>query len=204
VAGAASLVYEYYGRVLNPGQTPSPAMLKALLLNTPRYLNGVGSGGNLPSNSQGYGDVNLGMLFDGTARMIYDQRPADIFGATGEIRTFNGVVSNTTLPFRVTVVWTDALPDLWQRLRQQPEPGSDRRRQYLPGQRLHWRQLLHRRRATAQQRRSVFIPAGVSALHCTRVIAGNIAGDGVPGNGDTTDQDFALVIYNATLPPDLC
>jgi subtilisin-like proprotein convertase family protein len=28
------------------------------------------------------------------------------------------------------------------------------------------------------------------------VIASNIAGDGVPGNADTTDQDFALVIYN--------
>src|SRR6185436_19137802 len=26
----------------------------------------------------------------------------------------------------------------------------------------------------------------------------NIAGDGVPGNADTTDQDFALVIYNGT------
>ena len=40
-AGAASLLYNYYGRVLNPGQTPSPAMIKALLLNTPRYLNGA-------------------------------------------------------------------------------------------------------------------------------------------------------------------
>jgi hypothetical protein len=51
VAGAASLVYEYYGRVLRPGQTPSPAMLKALLLNSPRYLNGNGAGGTLPSNN---------------------------------------------------------------------------------------------------------------------------------------------------------
>jgi len=30
------------------------------------------------------------------------------------------------------------------------------------------------------------------------VRASSIAGDGVPGNGDTTDQDFALVISNAT------
>ena len=27
--------------------------------------------------------------------------------------------------------------------------------------------------------------------------AGSGAGDGVPGNADTTDQDFALVVYNA-------
>jgi hypothetical protein len=41
VAGAASLVSNYDGRILKPGQTPSPAMLKALLLSTPRYLDGV-------------------------------------------------------------------------------------------------------------------------------------------------------------------
>ena len=30
-----------------------------------------------------------------------------------------------------------------------------------------------------------------------RVVATNVAGDGVPGNGDATDQDFALVVSNA-------
>ena len=29
----------------------------------------------------------------------------------------------------------------------------------------------------------------------------NVAGDGVPGNGDTTDQDFALVVSNADDQP---
>jgi hypothetical protein len=29
-----------------------------------------------------------------------------------------------------------------------------------------------------------------------RIRASNIAGDGVPANGDSTDQDFALVVYN--------
>jgi hypothetical protein len=43
---------------------------------------------------------------------------------------------------------------------------------------------------------SVFIPAGVSGNFTITVRAANIAGDGVPGNADTTDQDFALVIYN--------
>ena len=202
VAGASSLVYEYYGRVLNPGQTPSPAMLKALLLNTPRYLNGVGSGGNLPGTGQGWGDVNLGMLFDGSARMIYDQRPADIFGATGETRTFYGVVSNNTLPFRVTVVWTDA-------------PGPTTGNAYVNNLNLEvtvggntylgnvFSGANSNTGGTADARNnveSVFIPAGVSGDFTVRVIAGNIAGDGVPGNADTTDQDFALVIYNATLP----
>ena len=45
---------------------------------------------------------------------------------------------------------------------------------------------------------SVFIPAGVSGSFTVTVRATNIAGDGVPGNADTTDQDFALVIYNGS------
>jgi hypothetical protein len=45
---------------------------------------------------------------------------------------------------------------------------------------------------------SVFLPAGTSGSFTITVRAANIAGDGVPGNADTTDQDFALIIYNGT------
>src|SRR5262249_58617015 len=45
---------------------------------------------------------------------------------------------------------------------------------------------------------SVFLPAGTTGSITVTVRATNIAGDGVPGNADTTDQDFALVVYNAT------
>ncbi|NJL32750.1 MAG: S8 family serine peptidase [Chloroflexaceae bacterium] len=55
VAGAASLVYEYYGRVLNPGQLPSPAMLKALLLNSPRYMAGEFTNDTLAQCEPGLG-----------------------------------------------------------------------------------------------------------------------------------------------------
>jgi hypothetical protein len=43
---------------------------------------------------------------------------------------------------------------------------------------------------------SVFLPAGQGGMFTVRVRAANIAGDGVPGNSDLTDQDFALVVYN--------
>jgi hypothetical protein len=43
---------------------------------------------------------------------------------------------------------------------------------------------------------SVFLPAGTAGAFTVTVRATNIAGDGVPGNADTTDQDFALVVYN--------
>jgi hypothetical protein len=53
VAGAAQLAYEYYGRVIKPGSSPSPAMLKALLIHSARYLNSTGE--SLPGAAQGWG-----------------------------------------------------------------------------------------------------------------------------------------------------
>src|SRR6185295_3769817 len=45
---------------------------------------------------------------------------------------------------------------------------------------------------------SVFLPAGTTGDFTVTVRASNLAGDGVPGNGDPTDQDFALIVYNAS------
>jgi hypothetical protein len=55
---------------------------------------------------------------------------------------------------------------------------------------------------------SIFIPAGAipegfDGNFKITVRAANIAGDGVPGNENNLDQDFALVVYNiaAVVPP---
>lgn len=201
VAGAASLAYEYYGRVLNHGQTPSPAMLKALLLNSPRYLDGAGTGGTLPSNNQGWGDVNLGTLFDGLPRHLLDQ--SLLFAATGEDYLATGEIISTTQPFRVSLVWTDA-------------PGPTTGNAYVNDLNLEVTvggvtykgnvfSGAHSTSGGAFDARNnvenVFIPAGVSGPFAVRVIAANLAGDGVPGNADGTDQDFALVVYNAAVAP---
>src|SRR5204863_4114161 len=44
---------------------------------------------------------------------------------------------------------------------------------------------------------AVYAPSGASGEFTVRVVAANIVGDGIPGNGDASDQDFALVVYNA-------
>jgi hypothetical protein len=46
---------------------------------------------------------------------------------------------------------------------------------------------------------AVFLPAGESAPFEIKITAANIAGDGVPGSGDNTDQDFALVCDNCEI-----
>src|SRR5205085_9329462 len=45
---------------------------------------------------------------------------------------------------------------------------------------------------------SVFLPAGLTGDFTVLVTAANINSDGVPNEAPSLDQDFALVIYNAT------
>jgi len=54
------------------------------------------------------GEVNMGMAFDGTLRILRDQLAADLFTAGGQTRTFTIAVSDPTKPLRVTLAWTDA------------------------------------------------------------------------------------------------
>src|ERR1017187_911398 len=83
VAGGVSLIYENYPNLLSyevPGAffpnplAPSPAMLKALVINSARYLgSGNYASDNLPSDNFGMGEMDLGTAFDGTPRVLVDQ-----------------------------------------------------------------------------------------------------------------------------------
>ena len=195
VAGGAALVYQDF---LNKGlAAPSPAMVKAVLMGSAAYMNGTGAGGNLPSNSQGMGRMDLGRAFDTAARIRIDQ--TQVLGATGVTHQVTGSVASSTQPFRVTLAWTDA-------------PGPTTGAPWVNNLDLEvtvggvtykgnvFSGANSASGGTADGKNnveSVFLPAGASGNFTVTVRATNIAGDGVPGNADTTDQDFALVIYNA-------
>ncbi len=198
VAGAAQLTYEYYKRALHPGSTPSPAMLKALLINSARYLTGDSAGDTLPSPNQGWGSANLGMLFDNVQRYTLDQ--TYLFTRSGNELSVQGGVVDPSKPFRVSLVWTDA-------------PGTTSGNAYvndldlevlINGQTYKGNFFNGANSAQggsydpANNVENVFLPAGQSGSFKVRVIARNIAGDGVPGNSSSLDQDFALVIYNGS------
>jgi len=203
VAGALSLIQAYLaqgmGGELLP--SPSPAMLKAYLLNSGRRLIGDGTGSiyeSLPSTAQGWGLADLGRAFDGVPRLLIDQ---DILiERSGQQATFSGLVANTSKALRITLAWTDA-------------PGTpsaapwvnDLDLEVIAGGQTYRGNVFFGSTSIAGtgyefDRRNnveaVYIPAGVSGPFVVHVTGYNIAGDGVPGNGDPTDQDFALVIYN--------
>lgn len=205
VAGVAALIRQHFiNQNLNP---PSPALTKAMLLISARYLNGEGANDDLYSSAQGMGMVSLNNYFDNVfnlPRIIRDQTAEDLFTASGQERLFTGIVADGTKPFRVSLVWTDA-------------PGSTAGDAYvnnldlevIVGGRVYKGNAFRRENSTpgsdipnssADNRNnaeSVFLPAGASGPFIIRVRAANIAGDGVPGNGSVLDQDFALVAQNA-------
>jgi hypothetical protein len=198
VAGGAALVRQYF---INLGMTaPSPAMTKAVLMNSARYMNGTGAGGALPSNSQGMGEMNLGELFlrTNSTSIFKDELPGDLFTATGQSRTYSGTIGDTTKPFRVTLAWTDA-------------PGATSGAAYKNNLDLTvtvggntYKGNVFGTSASAiggaadtqNNVDSVFLPAGTSGNFTVTVTATNINSDGVPNNASALDQDFALVVYN--------
>ncbi len=203
VVGACALLRQYF--INNSLTPPSPAMTKAFLVNSARYMTGSGANDTLPSNNQGMGELNLGTAFDGVSRVLLDELPIDIFNASGQTRTFIGTVTDNTKPFRVTLAWTDA-------------PGSTTGNAYnndldlvvTVGTNTYLGNVFSGQYSTtggsADQKdnvESVFLPAGVSGVYTVTVSAANINSDGVPGYADPLNQDFALVVYNgvaATLP----
>ncbi|MEY2784135.1 MAG: hypothetical protein RL277_339 [Planctomycetota bacterium] len=195
IAGAAALVRQWHTN--NGLAVPSPAMTKAALVASASHMTGVGANDTLWSNNQGMGNVNLGRAFDGAARIRVDQ--TQVIGATGGTYTVSGNIPSSTTPFRVVLAYTDAFG---------PTTGNA----YVNNLDLEVtvNGTLYRGNVfsgansiaggTADLRNnleSVFLPAGTSGSFTITVRGTNIAGDGVPGNADTTDQDFALLAYNA-------
>jgi Subtilase family len=214
-AGSAALIYQQF--LNNPNYlaahrtpvgsaAPSPALTKAYLMNTTRYLSGERANDRLPSMGQGMGAINLGHAFDGVQRVIRDQVGADTLSDSGQTRTLLVAVSDASKPFRVSMVYTDA-------------PGSTVGSASVNDLDLivtgagakYLGNVFSKEHSTtggmADQRNNaehVFLPAGIRAgeVFVIRINATAINGDGLPGNGDVTDQDYALVVYNADVVTD--
>jgi len=194
ISGAASLLYRYYQDHF--GAVPSPAMIKAYLINSTRYLLGTSAGDTLPSNNQGYGEANLGMAFDGVSRIVADQHT--LLSASGSVYTLAGGVGDPAQPLRVTLAWSDAPGALSgaayvNNLDLEVAIGGQT---YLGNVFAGPDSITGGNPDPRNNVESIVLPTGLSGTFTITVKATNIAGDGVPGNGDFTDQDFALVCYN--------
>src|SRR5262249_1820300 len=106
VAGGCALLRQYF--INNNTNPPSPAMTKAYLMNSARYMTGASANDSLWSNNQGMGEMNLGTAFDGVTRYLRDQLTNDMFTASGQTRIYVLQIVDPSKPLRVTIAWTDA------------------------------------------------------------------------------------------------
>lgn len=198
VAGAAALFTEFW-KNNNAGVNPTPAMVKAALINGAVEVTGQGASDPRPNGSEGWGRVNLkNVLNSGAAISYFDQNVP--LGDVGSIKNFIGSVSDNSRPLRVSLVWTDppAAGD--------PALVNDLDLEVLVGGNKFKGNVLSAGTSAAggsadnrNNVENVFIPAGVAGQVTIRVLAKALNGNGILGNADPTDQNFALVVYNANV-----
>ena len=199
VAGMAALFRESAtasGRAAAP-PLPSPALTRAALANASTDLvGGTGAGGSAPSSNQGWGLGNLARLLDTGSRFL-DQETR--FDATGETLTRSFAATTPAQPVRVTLAWTDPPgPTSGNSFVNNLDLSVTRASSTFKGNVFSGGVSITGGTAdTRNNLESVYLPAGVSGDFTVTVTAANIAGNGVPGVGDGTDQDFALVVSNA-------
>ncbi len=200
VSGAAALSYQWLRARL--GSDPSPALVKALLLNSTSYLNGAFGGDNLPGAHQGWGLLDVGRMFESTSRILYDESESRTFTESGGAPfETTGIIVDPTKEFRALLVWSDA-------------PGSGATNapyvnqlnlEVVVGGVVYSGNNFQGQYSKAGGQtdflnnvQGVRLPAGATGPVVIRVRPTLIAGDGVPGNESILDQDFALVVTNAS------
>ena len=198
VAGGAALAYQWFRS--NFGSDPSPALVKALLLNSTSYMGGKFAADNLPGAHQGWGLLNIARMFEQTSRIVYDQSPARTFTESGGTPfEITGTIPDSSKEFRVMLVYSDA-------------PGSSATNapyvnqlnlEVVVGGVVYQSNVFNGQYSVTggqqdflNNTQGVRLPAGTTGPFVVRVRPTVIAGDGVPQEGGLLDQDFALVVTN--------
>jgi len=203
VTGAVALFYERYRNLY--GMDPSPALVKAAFLPVAHDLAGnLDADDNIlghPFDSkQGWGRLDATAVLNPYSMMLYFDQAVSL-DDTGEIWTDEFITSDPIIGLRAMLVWTDA-------------PGHG-----LGGTTDAWVNDLDLSLAINGQTyfgnnfgsdgysiaggtpdgmnntEGIFLSVSPTGAFTLTVTAANISGDGVPNDGDSTDQDFALAIY---------
>lgn len=197
IAGAAALFTQFW-KNNNGGNNPSPALVKAALINGTQDMTGTLATAAIPNGNEGWGRLNLQNVLNTGVGMKYVNQTRAL-ATVGEEFSVSGTVASTGRHFRVSLVWTDppgvSDPALVNNLDLEVNVGGNvyRGNVFSGGISITG--------GTSDIRNNVenvFLPAGIAAGTAVtiRVRAAGLNGDGILGNGDPTDQHFALVAFN--------
>jgi subtilisin family serine protease len=189
VAGAVALVTEWWRK--GTGTDPSPAMLRALLVNGARDMGAA----DVPNTAEGWGRVDLRRTLDpATPRVLVDQ---SVVLERGGAEHSVAVDVAPGAPLRVTLSWTDV-----------PGPvGTSRAlvndldlvvtgpdgKAYAGNDLVDGRSVPGGPADDLNSTENVWLADAVPGRYTVTVRASDLAGDAVRG-GTSTDQDFALVV----------
>ena len=200
VAGAAALFTEYWKNT-HAGSNPSPAMVKAALINGTVDVTGSGATAARPNGSEGWGRINLKNVLNTGATISYFDQDS-VLSDVGQIRNYTGAVPDSGRPVRISLVWTDPPgstdPALVNDLDLEVLVDG---KKYLGNAMNLGSSVIGGASDNRNNVENVFLPSGISGPISIRVIARALNGDGVLGNADTTDQHFAIVVFNGSVAP---
>lgn len=202
VAGAAALFTQFW-KGANAGINPSPALMKAAVINAGIEMTGAGATAPVPNGNEGWGRLNMKLMLNtGVPTKYVDQSVA--FGSVGQSVTYTGIVGDTSKETRIALTWTDppaaSDPALVNNLDLSVTIGgiTYRGNVFAGGYSTAGGTSDNRNNVE-----SIRFPAGIPAgtPFAITVTAAALNGDGIRGNGDTTDQHFGLVAYNFNETP---
>lgn len=212
VAGAGILISEFYTENApaplggGPVVTPSPALTKALMIAGADDMFGGsnGKGGTLPHRPEpvhGWGRLNMRNIFENLeSGLIRDQHENNLLTFTGQEELLTVYAVNPSQPVTVVLVWTDpaanpaVLNTLINNLDLEVVVGGSTYRGNVFSEGIS---VTGGSPDALNNTEAVFLTAASGAIQI-RVRATNLAGNGLPGNGSALDQDYALVVFNAT------
>ncbi len=195
VAGAAAVFVQYY-RSKHDGLTPSPALIKAALINSATDLNGSSAAAPTPNQDEGWGRADVARLVRPDRGFEFVDQTAPL--ATGQVYERPVFVAATNCPLNISLVYTDypgfpgALPALVNDLDLElvaPDGRVFRGNQFVQGQSTPGAVA----RDSVNNVEGIRIPVPMAGEYHLRVRAQRVSQD---SRQDTppVDQDFALVI----------
>jgi hypothetical protein len=197
VAGAAALFTQFWKNG-HAGVNPSPALIKAAIINTAQEMNGANTAAAIPNGAEGWGRLNMKYMLNTGVPTAYINQEV-VYSNPGVAQAMIGTVADSTKPVRITLVWTDppasSDPALVNNLDLQVNVGGTLYRGNVFANGVS---VSGGSGDTKNNVENVFLPAGIPAgtFFSVAVSAVAVNGDGVLGNSDATDQHFALVAYN--------
>ncbi len=202
VAGAAAVFVQYY-RSTHDGNTPSPAMIKAALINSAVDLNGSSAAAPAPNHDEGWGRANVARLVQPDRGFEFVDQAVPLM--TGQVYERTVFVAATNCPLNITLAYTDypgfpgALPALVNDLDLEltgPDGRVFRGNQFAQGQSVPGAVA----RDTINNVEGIRIDVPMAGEYRLQVRAQRVSQD---SRQDTAavDQDFALVISGGLPAP---